>query len=98
METNYMILRKHLLVNADIVVKENVTKQELVQFIQRTSARDIGQYRFIKGEFIKPEITYSAESIEEEVEEVKNGNIAQRIFAKYTQGSLFDEKNCKGTI
>lgn len=85
-----------------MVIKDDVTRAQLGEFIQKLPESDLPQYKFIRGNFISPTITYDAKSFDEvivhdEVKEPKDNNVAQRIFAKYTQqGSIFE--NNQGAV
>lgn len=98
----FIILRKHMLVKSYTVIKDDVTRAQLGEFIQKLPESDLPQYKFIRGNFISPTITYDAKSFDEvivhdEVKEPKDNNVAQRIFAKYTQqGSIFE--NNQGAV
>lgn len=100
----FIILRKHMLVKGYMVIKEDVSKQQLIEFIQKINESDLPQYKFIKGNFVKPTITYKVEQFKEKIVvddvEVESGKetLAQKIYRKYSQGSVFGEQDNKGAV
>ena len=80
----FIILRKHMLVKSYIVVKDDVTRAQLGEFIQKVPESDLAQYKFVRGNFISPTITYDAKSFDEvviknEVKEEAKQTTAQTI-------------------
>ena len=101
----FIILRKHLLVSSYVVIKDDVSKSELIDTIAKIPSPDLVQYKFIKGTFIKPTINYKSESLSKDTiivddvdEEPKDKNLARKIFEKYSQGNLFSEQNNQGAV
>ena len=62
------------------------------------SKDDLKEYKFIKGKVIQPSISYNiADTTDESVIEndvvKKDDTIAQKIFRKWSQGSVFEQDN-----
>jgi hypothetical protein len=83
-----------------MVIEDDVTQRQLAEFLNKLNEKELLEYKFIRGTFVKPTIAYDNTSFEDATiiqDEKKGDNLAQRIFAKYTRkGSLFE--NIENTV
>jgi len=87
------------LINAYVLVQDNTTKDDVAKLLMKIPNDELSDYRFIKGHFIQPTISYDLETTNEEIETTNKKNVTQRIFDKWSQGSVFGEQeNNQGSI
>lgn len=85
----FIILRK-MMFGGWIFYKVDVTKEELIKFIQSPASGNLSEYKFIGGSVIEPQLSYVEVKLDIK-EAVKKGEIeTQKILKKHGEGKTGD--------